>query len=121
MSDRIRNLMLLPGLIALSAAAAAADKASDRRAAHGRKLALGICSACHVVASDQEFPPLLNPAAAPFADIANRPESTREALRHFVAATHWDEKTLPLTMPNPALTDSQIADVVTYILSLRGP
>jgi hypothetical protein len=40
-------------------------------------------------------------------------------LRHFVVTTHWDEKTLPLTMPNPELMDPQIADVVAYILSLR--
>ncbi|MGO9423933.1 MAG: c-type cytochrome [Steroidobacteraceae bacterium] len=119
MSDRIRNLVLLLGFGALSAAAPAADKASEGQLAHGRKLALAICSACHVVASDQEFSPLLNPPAPPFADIANRAESTRAALRHFVSATHWDEKSLPLTMPNPSLTDSQIADVVAYILSLR--
>ena len=46
-------------------------------------------------------------------------DSTRASLRHFVRTTHWDEKSPPLTMPNPSLTDSQIADVVSYILSLR--
>jgi cytochrome c1 len=70
--------------------------------------------------SPQEFSPLLNPPAPPFAEVANRAEASRASLQHFIAATHWDEKTLPLAMPNPALTDSQIADVVAYILSLRG-
>jgi len=67
----------------------------------------------------QGFSPLLNPPATPFDDIANRADSTRASLRHFVRTTHWGEKSLPLTMPNPSLTDSQIADVVSYILSLR--
>lgn len=46
-------------------------------------------------------------------------DSTHASPRHFVTTTHWDEKSLPLTMPNPCLTDSPIADVVAYILSLR--
>jgi cytochrome c1 len=59
---------------------------------------------------------VLGAAASP----AEKPaDSTRASLRHFVTTTHWDEKSLPLTMPNPSLTDSQIADVVSYILSLR--
>jgi hypothetical protein len=47
------------------------------------------------------------------------PAGRTPSLRHFVVTTHWDEKTLPLTMPNPELMDPQIADVVAYILSLR--
>ncbi len=119
MFDRIRNLVLLSGLSGLGAAASPAEKTSDPQVEHGRQIALKICSACHVVAPVQEFPPLRNPPASPFADIVDRADSTRASLRHFVAGTHWDEKTLPLMMPNPSLTDSQIADVVTYILSLR--
>lgn len=119
MTGRIRLLGLLLGL-GLGAAVAPAAEASDRQTEHGREIALKICSACHVVAPAQEFSPLLNPPAPSFAEIANRAEATRASLRHFVATTHWDEKTLPLTMPNPSLTDSQIADVVAYILSLRG-
>jgi len=42
-----------------------------------------------------------------------------ERKRHLVTTTHWDEKSLPLTIPNPSLTDSQIADVASHILSLR--
>ena len=120
MFPRVCNFAFLMGLSALSAAASAAgEKTSDRQVIHGRQIAMQICAACHVVAPAQEFTPLLNPPAPPFAEIANRADSTRASLRHFVAHTHWDEKTLPLTMPNPSLTDSQIAEVVTYILSLR--
>jgi mono/diheme cytochrome c family protein len=114
-----RNLALLLGASALSAGALPADKGSGAQIERGHQIALKICTACHVVAPDQEFSPLLRPPAPPFAEIANRPDSTRASLRHFVVTTHWDEKTLPLTMPNPELMDPQIADVVAYILSLR--
>lgn len=119
MCSRLPLFGLLLG-VGLGVAAAPAAEASDRQTEHGREIALKICSACHAVAPAQEFSPLLNPPAPSFAAIANRTESTRASLRHFVATTHWDEKTLPLTMPNPSLTDSQITDVVAYILSLRG-
>jgi len=119
MIPRICNVAFLLGLSALGAAAWPAEETSDRQVNHGRQIALQICAACHVVAPAQEFPPLLNPPAPPFAEIANRADSTRASLRHFVTHTHWDEKSLPLTMPNPGLTDSQIAEVVSYILSLR--
>jgi hypothetical protein len=64
---------------------------------------------------------MLVPPAPPFLEIANRPGSTQASLRHFVATTHWDEKSLPVTMPNPSLTDVQIEEVVSYLLSLRSP
>ncbi len=119
MFDNVRNLALLMGFGTLVAAAAA--RAGDAGVAQGRQIALQVCAACHVVAATQQFSPLLNPPATPFVDVAKRPNSTRVSLQHFVATTHWDEKTLPLTMPNPSLTNAQVADVVSYILSLRNP
>jgi mono/diheme cytochrome c family protein len=113
------NLTLLLGLSALSTGAMAVDKGPGGGTERGHQIALKICSACHVVAPDQEFSPLLRPPAPPFVDIANGTNRTRASLRHFIVTTHWDEKTLPLTMPNPQLLDFQVADVVTYILSLR--
>ena len=89
-------------------------------AALGDHIARTICSACHVVASDQDFPPLLIQPAPPFAEIANRADTSEASLRHFITSTHWDERTLPMTMPNPQLTDNQIRAVSRYILSLRG-
>jgi mono/diheme cytochrome c family protein len=115
----IHSLTVGLGLWALSAGAWADDNGPRQGMERGHQIALKICSACHAVATDQEFSPLLNPPAPPFADIANRTKWTRASLRHFIVATHWDEKTLPLTMPNPQLMDFQVADVVSYILSLR--
>ena len=85
----------------------------------GEHLARLICSACHVVASDQEFPPLLREPAPPFSDIANRADVGEKNLRHFITTTHWDEQTLPMTMPDPMLTEEETVAIVRYILTLR--
>ena len=103
-----------------SAVSDAADSAHAGSVSRGEQLAKLICSACHVVASDQEFQPLLRQPAPPFAEIANRPGTNEKSLRHFITTTHWDERTVPMTMPNPELTDEQTVAVSRYILSLRG-
>lgn len=87
--------------------------------ARGEHIARLICSACHVVAIDQEFPPLLNQATPTFAEIANRPGTTAESLQRFVTNTHWDAGELPLTMPNPMLSKADVQAVSRYIVSLR--
>jgi len=87
----------------------------------GEKIAKQICSACHVVAKDQEFPPILDPPAPSFQEIANRPGMNAATIRRFVATTHWDTKTLPMRMPSPMLLDRQIDAVAKYLLSLRTP
>lgn len=87
----------------------------------GQKLALAICSVCHVVSPDQGAPPKLSQVqrTPSFDEIANDPKMTAKFLRSFIATTHWDEKTLPMTMPNPMLVNEETDDVVSYILSLR--
>jgi mono/diheme cytochrome c family protein len=87
--------------------------------AHGEHIARLVCSACHVVATDQEYPPLLNQATPTFADIANRPGVTAESLQRFITNTHWDVDKLPMSMPNPMLTRAEAQAVARYILSLR--
>jgi len=87
----------------------------------GEKIAQQICSACHVVAKDQEFSPILDPPAPSFQEIANRPGTNAATIRRFVATTHWDTKTLPMRMPSPMLLDQQIDAVTKYLLSLRTP
>lgn len=88
--------------------------------ARGEHIARLVCSACHVVATDQEYPPLLNKATPGFAEIANRPGVTAESLQRFITATHWDVDKLPMSMPNPMLTKAEAQDVARYILSLRN-
>ena len=88
--------------------------------ARGEHIARIVCSACHVVAKDQEYPPILDKPGPNFYDIANRPTTTEQSLRHFITSTHWDLETIPMTMPNPMLTPEDARAVARYILSLRG-
>ncbi len=96
--------------------AASAQQPSHRSAAQeGRRLALGKCDVCHVVASDQLYPPLLSHYAPSFYDVANMPTSNLQSLEAFLAHPHWYE-----SMPSPDLTPDQVTDLTAYILSLRG-
>jgi mono/diheme cytochrome c family protein len=111
----------LPAILALTALASPASGAASHggSVAAGRQLALNVCSACHVVADKQEFEPLLNQKTPSFQQIANDPKTTPQSLKHFITSTHWDEKTLPMTMPHQMLMGGQTDDVVAYIVSLR--
>ena len=112
---------VLSALIATwSAPSAGAKDAHDQGSvAAGRNIALQVCWACHVVAPDQEFPPMLNQHTPSFDEIANNPNTSAKSLREFITRTHWNEQTIPMTMPNPMLVDEQTAHVISYILSLR--
>lgn len=108
-------------LLALSVRAAPPNTANSAMLARGAAVAENQCSACHVVAQNQENPPLLRNPAPSFEEIANRSGSSEKQLRHFVSGTHWDLKTLPMTMPNPELSPKDTTAVVRYIMSLRKP
>lgn len=101
--------------------AAPAQVSASPEVARGEHIAQLICSACHVVAKDQEFPPLLSRATPSFSEIANRPGASAASLQHFITSTHWNPDTLPMAMPNPALTPEQTRAVARYILSLKTP
>jgi mono/diheme cytochrome c family protein len=116
--DRVFIGVVSAWLATGSATLAKAEDSQDSIAA-GRQLALQVCSVCHVVAPNQEFAPGLEQRTPSFEDIANKPDMSAEFLRKFITTTHWDEKTIPMTMPNPMLTDEQITQVSSYILSLR--
>lgn len=104
-----------------SAPASPAQPHQSAAVARGEHIARIVCSACHVVAKDQEYPPILDTPGPTFQDIANRPTTTEKSLRHFITTTHWDMETIPMTMPNPMLTPEDTRAVARYILSLRSP
>ncbi len=81
-------------------------------------MALNQCYACHVVAADQPYSPTLHQPAPSFVTIANRPATSADSLRTFLATTHANLQELR-SMPNPRLTDEQTGDVIAYLLSLR--
>ena len=85
---------------------------------NGRKLALLICSACHVVGPDQKRPPMLRAPAVLFESLAQKTSTSYEGVRDFITTTHEDA-THREAMPNPMLTDDQASDISAYILSLR--
>lgn len=102
--------------LCLPPAAQAQGPASD--AEKGRTLALRACAACHVVAVNQEFAPILRRPGPRFDVIAARPTTTAESLENFLTTTH---RTLeyPQGMPDPRLLDYQISEIVSYVLSLK--
>ena len=96
------------------AALASAAHAQDVQAGNpgsGKRLALELCSGCHVVAPEQQRPAIdVVPA---FATIANEPDTTTFRLRVFLHDTPHP------VMPNYIFTDKEVDDLIAYILSLR--
>jgi mono/diheme cytochrome c family protein len=97
----------------------AAEPKADPAVARGERLAQMICSACHSVAPNQQFTPILKAQPPSFEEIANRPTTTEKSIVDFLKNTHWDEKTIPMTMPDPMLMANQRVDLARYILSMR--
>jgi mono/diheme cytochrome c family protein len=89
--------------------------------ASGEQIGRQVCSVCHAVAGDQEFSPRLRTPTPSFSEIANRPATTVKSLQKFITATHWDGKTIPISMPDPMLIPDQVLAVSRYIVSLRKP
>ena len=106
-------------LIGFSGVCANAAEPARDPVARGEQLARQQCSACHVVASDQALPPLRQRPTPSFYEIANRPKTSEKSLEHFIGSTHWDMKSVPMTMPDQMLTEDEKVAVSRYILSLR--
>jgi mono/diheme cytochrome c family protein len=115
---RVHALMAI-GVAGLAVAAEARDPGVTATVDAGRKIALDTCATCHVVAADQDIAPILKQSTPSFSQIANAPGSSRASLLRFIGATHWDRQSVPITMPNPMLSEMQKGQVVSYILSLR--
>jgi mono/diheme cytochrome c family protein len=112
----------LPAVLATLCACgrAQARNPPETSVARGGDLARLVCSDCHVVAADQDFPPVLQPPAPSFLDIANRPGTTAKSLRQFILTTHWNMKSARVTMPNPKMRPEDAAVLAAYIMSLRN-
>jgi cytochrome c2 len=114
---RVYRITAVAMLIGAMAATASAQQRAHRGgpAEEGRRLALSKCDVCHIVASNQQYRPLISHYAPSFYDVANRPNTNAQSLQACLANSHTYEN-----MPSPDLTPSQMADLVAYILSLRG-
>lgn len=76
----------------------------------GRQLAQNWCSDCHAVGPAGDA---ANGEVPSFVSIANMPSTTSISLHAFLQTSHE-------RMPNLVLTQTQIDDVVAYILSLKN-
>ena len=78
----------------------------------GQRFAMRVCAECHMVAVGQSG--LYRPDAPPFPDLAEMPSTTALSLRVFLQTPHAKR-----SMPDLVLTETQMDDVIAYILSLR--
>lgn len=81
----------------------------------GREFAQTNCDACHIVGVRAEFPPPMSVNAPTFVSIANRPSVTAQSLQAVLSRPH-----VYRNMPAVDLTESDAANVIAYILSLRS-
>ena len=85
----------------------------------GREITLKLCASCHVAVSDQVQPPTLKPPAAPFAEIAARPNVTEAFLREFLAKPHGEARSLS-AMPGFLMPSRQADAIIAYLMSLKA-
>ena len=102
--------VVICGVIAFPAAVGLAKTNTD----DGKRVALSSCAYCHVVAPDQGFTPVLKPQGPDFATIAADPKNTAGSLRAFLFRSHRTDANT-----SGVLDNSELADVVDYIVSLR--
>ncbi len=104
---RARHTAMLAAALVANAVSA---KAQDVAAGHA--FAREACNTCHVVEAEPKAPRQIAIGPA-FRDIANTSGMTATALQAFLTTSHPK-------MPNLILTPEEKADVIAYILSLRG-
>jgi cytochrome c551/c552 len=105
--------------LALTAISLSAHAVSDRLSAGmGHDLAQMACTSCHLIEPGQKNPP--DHVGGPsFQEVANREGITGAKLREHLRTTHSNSM-IPLSMPNPHLSDDQQNKIVDYILSLKS-
>ena len=118
--NRLISPLAISAMLAGGGIASAQSLPGPSDPVEGHRLSLTICSPCHVVATDQEQPPLLEKPGPSFMAVAKTPGVTEESLRHFLLTTHGAMTTKPTySMPNQHLADYQTNAIVAYLLSLR--
>ena len=93
----------------------------DAEVRAGYKIARDTCRMCHVIDPAQTNRPILRQPGPSFASIADRPNMTEASLRQLIANQNWDMRSLPVRMPKRTISERSIAQVATYIMSLRKP
>ena len=110
-SASLKTVILPVALLATIAFAANAQEgAGDAQTGH--VFAKRVCSPCHAVEPDPHAPRMFD-IGPDFETVANTPGMTATALNAFLLTSHPK-------MPNLILSPEQSADVIAYILTLRG-
>jgi len=110
-------LFMLPAVLATNAAHADDLDEDDVRA--GKRIAMSICSRCHIASFEQGNAPLLKPPGPSFIIMAKRNRLSDEELRGFLGAPHHSSPTMR-KMPDVPLSGSQIDQLVQYFKSLKA-
>lgn len=97
--------------VLLVAVAVGSGPAAANDPVAGRKLAVSLCSGCHLVAPDQSGP--VSDGVPAFAALARDKRKTDDSLRAFVLDPHPP-------MPRVQLTATELDAIVAYIRSLGG-
>ncbi len=106
-------MMRIAGAVALAAVLSSLPAHAEERGnpQAGQTLALSVCANCHLVQEGQRKPPM--DSVPSFYAVAHDPAMTDDKLGTFLNRPHPP-------MPNIELSRQQIADLVSYIASLRG-
>ncbi len=108
MNHTTMALFIVGLAFALQPAVASGQERGDPET--GLTFAQEVCADCHGVRKGYEPSP--EPFAPTFEAIANSPGMSELALSVFLRTPH-------ATMPNLVLSDTEVADVVSYITSLK--
>jgi len=105
--------------LALSGISLSAHAVSDRLSSGiGHDLAQMMCTSCHLIEPGRTNPP--DHVGGPtFQEIANRRSITAAKLREHLLTTHTNAM-IPLSMPNPKLSQDELSKIIDYILSLKS-
>jgi hypothetical protein len=110
----VRSIMFSLTFGALSLSAHAESKISSGM---GHDLAKVKCSGCHLIEPGQKNPP--DHVGGPsFQTVADRPDTTEATLRQHLKTTHAS-KIIPLSMPNPNLSQDELNKIIDYLVSLK--
>lgn len=111
-TTRAVDRLAAAGALVLAIATLAQPAGAQEEEVRGRRLALKLCATCHMGEGQGEK--RAGNEVPGFAAIANRPDQTIEGV------VRWLES-IPPMMPNHHLTQSEMFDLATFILSLRKP
>jgi mono/diheme cytochrome c family protein len=113
-ASKTMALAALASLMVAGQAGAATDRVA---AALGHDLAQQFCTTCHLIEAGQKNPPG-HVGGPSFQTVADRPDTTRESLRHHLTMTHTNAM-IPLQMPNPQLSEDELVKIISYLMSLK--